>query len=90
MRRFPEEFDISFLEGKEIERICFLAYHLNIYLSEKTWIQIEGRYELTLDGHSIETVSEFPIERSMLLQLIGGRVLSASFSAPNGDILLKF
>lgn len=90
MYGLPESFDTTFLIGREVQSITYLAYQVNLYFDNKVWLQIEGGFELYQDGKSIEAVKEFPILQSSLLQLIERKIVDVSFVALSGDIQLRF
>lgn len=88
MHGLPESFDPSFLMEKEVETLTFTTYQTNIQFDGGVWLQIEGGYTLSLNVEVIETVREFPIAQSSLMQLIGKKITNVSFVRRNGDIEL--
>jgi hypothetical protein len=82
----PENFDPAFLQGREVESVCFTAYQVNIYFDGKIWVQIEGCYKLFHGETLLESASEFPLSESALIQLIGAKIIGVTFTAKSGDI----
>ena len=90
MHKLPQNFDGQFMIGKTVETICFAAYQVNIYLSEKIWIQVEGRYKFFSGNSALEAVDAFPISQSLLLQLIQKKIVTVSFLPQNGNAEIVF
>jgi len=86
MNKPPKDFDSHFLVGKRVESIAVAAYQVNIYLSERVWIQIEGHYELIEKGIRIENIQTFPISQTLLPRIIGRTATRADCDLETGDI----
>jgi hypothetical protein len=90
MHSLPSSFDSSYLEGKQIESICFLEFQVNIYFSDKAVLQIEGIFEFTDASGVPETSTEFPLAHSRLPSIVGDTVQHLSFDGSTGNIRLLF
>jgi|LakMenE01Jun11ns_1017448.scaffolds.fasta_scaffold9544532_2 hypothetical protein len=90
MYGLPSTFNTSFLLEKDLESVCFSAFHVSFIFSEKVWIQVEGQCILMHKGTTIEKIYSFPIVQSMLPQLVGKRVQKVTFEPASGDLTIDW
>ncbi len=96
MYKIPEDFDGAYLVNAKIESICFGLYQVNLYLTGGAWIQIEGPFEHSRKGRSVQVVEGYPITKTTLLGLIGISIVkfgiaddsSLLLEMTNGDTLM--
>lgn len=90
MYSLPQNFDSSFLLEKQVESVCFLEYQVNIYLSERTFLQIEGSFEFVDASGTADVSTNFPILCSRLPGIAGDFIKEVVFDRPSGNIRLEF
>lgn len=90
MYSLPQNFDSSFLVGKQVENVCFLEYQVNIYFSESAFLQIEGAFEFVDASGTVDAQTDFPILCSRLPGIAGDFVEEAEFDRASGNIRIVF
>lgn len=89
MYGLPENYDTSFLKGKEVESVCFARYQVNVNFEGGVWIQIESGYRIVSQCEDLEVVMSFPAVHSVFPTLLGVRVVDVATSAA-GDMEIRF
>jgi hypothetical protein len=75
MFNLPENADLSFLQNKELELICFAAYQVNLHFAEGVSITIFGSFQHLVAGRNISAnYKDFPIQSSELMRLVMNQI----------------
>lgn len=90
MHGLPSTFNTSFLLDKELESVCFSAFHVSFLFPGGVCIQVEGQCALLQAGVALEKISSFPIYQSLLPKLVGRKVQSVSFESVSGDLTIDW
>jgi len=90
MYGLPDDFDGTFLQGRELEQICFSRNQVYLHFSEQAEIMIEGSfsYEET-PGFAAPVESEVPPPHSALMKLLGA-VITSVRGTREGTLRLDF
>lgn len=91
MYLLPQNFTGDFLVGRTVDSISFFQFHFDVFFSEKCWLHIESRYRICRknDFSILEEPQEFPLIKTLLVQLIGKRI-SAIKCVNRSDLIITF
>lgn len=82
--------DLSFLENKQLELICFAAYSIYLHFGGKVLVTIEGKFQHRLHGDANATPNtEFPLSSSDLVSLLTHSIEKVGRD-PDGTLTLNF
>ena len=81
--------DLSFMERKSLEQICFGTYQLQLNFSESVSLNLESRLVLTTAENEVFDLRQPYTQADPLLNLLGSEVISA-WAEANGDLSVEF
>jgi len=89
MYSLSKDFHEEIFKGKTVEVISFGKFQIDICFSDKCWIHIESGFKLYEKGDLTEEVSNFPLEQTSLLNLLGCVITDIS-RFENEDLSISF
>lgn len=85
-----DKLNLSFVENKQLELICFAAYSVYLHFDGKVLITVEGPFRHDLPGDARGAPNtEFPLSSSDLVSLVTHSIEEISRD-PDGTLRLKF
>jgi len=87
MYALPEDFDPAVFLGRELQRICFPPYGLELRFEKSIRLKVYG--PLSLDGDSLREANSSPLTLARLTALPGHRIAAASTEG-RGTLVLTF
>ena len=89
MYGLSKETDLTFLQGRKLELICFAIYQVNLHFDSNVLITIEGAFEHHVQGEALAESGQFPLSTSRLMRLLEQHVREFQ-SKQDGTLTLEF
>jgi len=89
MYDLPKKMSFEFLEGRELELICFGPYAVTLHFGDHIQIQIEGAFEHAGKHKADGELYSFPIHGSHLMRLLTQQVTAAD-AKRDGTLAIEF